>query len=149
MIKLQFSTENSTASSLIRTFDHGWCSHVDAVLPDNTLLGSRVDGGVKIREPGYAHFSRTELVQLPTTQDIEDKFYSFLKEQLGKPYDSTAIEAFVFNRDWKKDDSWFCSELQAAALEQSDFLTHKLSTITNRITPSDLLLVCSCFTDVV
>ena len=145
MIRLQFSTENLLSSELIRTYDHGWCSHVDAVLPDGTLLGSRVSGGVQIRQPGYAKFSKTELVNLPTTDPIEEQFYVFLKGQVGKPYDSSAIEAFVFDRSWRKPDSWFCSELIAAALEDSRFFPHKLSTPANRITPADLLLTLSAY----
>lgn len=143
MIRLQFSTESGILSEIIRTFDHGWCSHVDAILPDNTLLGARSDGGVQIRPPNYTKFTRTQIVSIP----IDDKpFLEFLHAQVGKPYDSTAIFAFAFDRDWREDDSWFCSELQAAALEKVWF-QHKLSTAANRITPSDLLLALSVTLD--
>lgn len=144
MIRLQFSTESGIESELIRTFGHGWCSHVDAVLPDNTLLGARADGGVQIRQPGYKNFTRTQIVSIP----IDDKpFLEFLHAQVGKPYDMTAIFAFAVDRDWREDDSWFCSELQAAALEKVWF-QHKLSTVVNRITPPDLLLVLSVTLDI-
>ena len=147
MIQLQFSTENSIGSELIRTFDHGWCSHVDAVLADGTLLGARSDGGVLIRPKNYAPFSRIAIVNLDTTDTIEDNFYNFLKLQVGKPYDTTAIEAFIFNRNWKEEDSWFCSELISYGLSYATFFKYPLSTPSNRITPSDLMLVCSIFTE--
>lgn len=148
MIKLQFSTESGVASELVRLFDHGWCSHVDAILPTQELLGARHDGGVLVRPYKYAQFTKTLIVMLPVSMVVEQNFYEFLHEQIGKPYDSRAIEAFVFDRNWRKPDTWFCSELMAAALEQCGFFQHRLTTISNRVTPSDLLLVLSALVDV-
>ena len=60
MISLQFSALNDIASEAIKLFERSWCSHVDAILPDGTLLGARADiygnvpAGVQIRPPGYA-----------------------------------------------------------------------------------------------
>jgi hypothetical protein len=47
------------------------------------------------------------------------------------------------DRDWRKPDSWFCSELVTAALQAAGWFTRPLATATNRFTPSDLLLVLS------
>jgi hypothetical protein len=55
-------------------------------------------------------------VQIPAAPEMSDAFHSFLRAQLGKPYDIEAIIAFIARRDWQQTDSWFCSELQAAAL---------------------------------
>lgn len=35
----------------------------------------------------------------------------WLRQQIGKPYDWTAIIGFVFRSDWQATDSWFCSEV--------------------------------------
>ena len=145
MIVLQFAAQSDTLSLAVRAFDHGWYSHVDAIMPDGTLLGARADGGVRRRLKDYARFSRALRVELPATDDVAAKFYAFLTAQLGKPYDFEAIAAFVVGRNWQKPDSWFCSELVAAALQAAGWFAHPLATATNRITPSDLLLVLSAF----
>lgn len=148
-IVLQFSTQGDILSHFINIFDHGfWATHVDTVLPGGRLLGARYDGGVMVREADYTRFSRTVIVRLPAPQPVVDAYMGFLQEQLGKPYDTLAIEAFVLGRDWRDDDKWFCDELVFAGLERSGFLTHPLPTGISRLTPSDLMLVCSQYTDV-
>lgn len=109
-------------------------THVDCVLPDGRLYGARMHGGVQARLPDYTKFKQTKILYLQTTREQENAFYSFLDAQLGKPYDWTAIFAFVVNRDWREDDSWFCSELIIAALEFAKII-RKLSTSSNRVTP--------------
>ena len=41
----------------------------------------------------------------------------WLLDQLGKPYDWSAIWSWFGSRDWQEEDSWFCSELVARAAE--------------------------------
>lgn len=142
MITLQFVGDDDPASEAIKIFSRGWCSHVDAVLPDGTLLGARLDG-VKIRAPGYATFARVERVSLAASAEQETAFLAFLHDQVGKPYDKFAICAFPFQRDWREPGAWFCSELQAAALEACGFFGRPLSVPANEVTPRDLLLVIS------
>jgi hypothetical protein len=139
---LQFSAGDGLASEAIRRFSRGWPTHVDVVVPDG-LLGARLDGGVKIREPGYAVFNRTLTVRLASTAEQEVRFTSFLYSQLGKPYDSEAIAGLALGRDWRDDSKWFCSELIAAALEVSGWLPKPLAFASHEITPRDLLLVVS------
>jgi hypothetical protein len=148
VIALQFSTEADPISALIRAFGHGPFSHVDAVLPDG-LLGARADGGVQIRPVGYAPFSRVLRVELPATPEQAAAASVFLRAPVGKPYDDLAIAAFAADRNWRDDAAWFCSELQSAMLESIGWFPHTLATPANRLTPDDLLLLCSAFTDVV
>ena len=147
-IVLQFAAQNDALSRAICAFDHGWPSHVDAVMPDGWLLGARADGGVRLRVKDYARFSRVLRVELPAADDVAAKFHAFLTAQLGKPYDFESIAAFAVGRNWQKPDSWFCSELAAAALQAAGWFAHPLATTTNRITTSDLLLVLSAFVTV-
>ena len=70
-------------------------------------------------------------------------FYAFLKTQIGKPYDHSAILGFALDRDWRQSDSWFCSELVAAALEKAGYFSFCLAAPANKITPADLLLALS------
>jgi hypothetical protein len=156
VIRLQFVAASGFLSGLIRWFSHGaggvGISHVDAVLPDGRLLGARFDKadgvrGVAIRRPNYEKWIYRAVIELPCDKGVEEAFYAALESQLGKPYDWRAILAFFFNRDWRARDSWYCSELQAWALEppQSGFFQHPLALTVNRITPGDLLLLTSAF----
>ncbi|MGD1213089.1 MAG: hypothetical protein ABR973_17315 [Candidatus Acidiferrales bacterium] len=145
MIQLRFVTCNDPVSASIRLGEYGfWASHVEAVMPDGTLLGAHYDGGVQARPKGYdaATVERERIVDLPCDDATEQKFLAFLRDQLGKPYDLRAIVALVAERDWRQPDSWFCSELQAAALEACGWMP-KLADNVSKITPRDLLLIVS------
>lgn len=127
--------------NLLQWFGHGWATHVDVVYGD-VVLGALPKGGVKQRLKKDFQYKRTQTFELQTTQEIKDKFDQFILAQLGKPYDWRSIFSFVIPfRDWREDDSWFCSELIAAGLEQSGFL-RKLDLNVTKITPQDLMLIC-------
>jgi hypothetical protein len=142
-VKLQFVLGNGLSSQAIAWFSSGTFSHVDAVLPDGTLLGARSDGcggqqpGVRIRPPAYETWKRRVVMSYPVPPAAEAKLYKFLKEQLGKPYDKTAIWGFAAGRDWRDPKDWFCSELQAAAMEAAGIIP-TLYTPTSKITPATL-----------
>lgn len=144
MIRLQFVSGHDIGSEAIKIFSRGWPSHVDAILEDGTLLGARLDG-IKIRPPNYEVFDRREVILLEASLAVEARYLGFLGAQIGKPYDRTAIAAFAFERDWQDEDSWFCSELIAAALVDSGWFPKTPSDPSNEITPRDLLLMVSPF----
>lgn len=153
MVQLQFVGAKGLSSDLIKMFGHGLhVSHVDAVMPDQWLLGARYDNigggkGVRIRPPGYEQWEYIKRVSFPCTQEQEVLFYDFLKAQVGKPYDWSAIVAFAVNRDWRNPDAWFCSELQGAALETAR-LMKRLVLPTNKLDPGSLLLASSALVTV-
>jgi uncharacterized protein YycO len=153
-VNLQFSTKNDFGGDAIRFFDHGKYSHVDAILSDGSLLGARNDllagipPGVRIRPADYDTFTLVKRVSLACSDAQAAQFDSFLRSQIGKPYDMTAIIAFVVGRDWRSEDSWFCSELAAAAMESAGIFPYKLADTFNKITPADLLLAISVLVDV-
>ena len=151
MIYLQFVAEHTVGSFAIRWFGGGAkraVSHVDAVMPDGDLLGARSDRagqkppGVEIRPSRYRRFYRRIIVSLPCSEQQQELFYSFLLKQIGKPYDHTAVMAFFVSRDWREDNCWICSELQAAALEFCGILPYLYLT-PNLITPTELALLTS------
>lgn len=148
MIRLQFSRQAGIASGTIAWFSSGHLSHVDAILPDGTLLGARSDSvggqppGVWIRPSDYAKFVTTVVMEIPCGAWQEKKYYDFLYAQQKKGYDKWAILAFAANRDWREPDSWICSELQAAAGEHAE-IWPKLFLTANKITPVALALGCS------
>jgi hypothetical protein len=153
-VVLQFSVCDDIGSWAIRQYDHGPWSHVDAVLEDGSLLGSRDDvvggkpSGVQIRPAGYLNFKDEKILSIPCDDPIAKLFYATWASQIGKPYDQTAILAFVLERDWRAMDSWFCSEGVTWAAEQAKLFPFPLAMPTNKVTPSGLYLACSVLTDV-
>lgn len=150
VIRWQFVCEADLASRTIAWFSAGHFSHVDCVLDedDDALIGARSDHvagvkpGVRVRPAGYARFTHRTVLQMSCTVAQKRAYMGFLRAQVGKPYDSEALWAFVFNRDWRAPDSWICSELQAAACEASG-LVRKLFLAANKITPVALALALS------
>jgi hypothetical protein len=146
MITLRFVTGRDPVSAVIRAFEYGfWASHVEAQMPDGSLLGAHANGGVLARPRGYDALEvvREMFVSIPATDAQADKFYAFLRGQLGKPYDTKAIAGIVAQRDWRDDGAWMCSELMAAALCECGIFPAHLATEFNHVTPRDLLLIVS------
>jgi hypothetical protein len=149
MIRVQFSARSDLGSLAIKTFERGVWSHVDAIMPDGNLLGARSDvvgekpAGVQIRPPNYVAFDKVQAYGLPCSATQEIAFYTFLRGQVGKPYDEKAIVAFGLGRDWHNPDEWFCSELITAAVEASGFFPFPISEGFNFITPRDCELLIS------
>jgi hypothetical protein len=146
-ITLQFVTSRDPESWAIRTFQRGWCSHVDSVMDDGCLLGARSDRGVQISPPNYEKFARVERAVISVPYYKEKAYYDFLKAQLGKPYDKLAIAAFAFNRNWRETDAWFCDELVAAGLEHAE-VVRKLAPCVNRLDVRDVYLIVSALAPV-
>lgn len=148
MIRLQFVLAAGPASRLIAWFGAGGFSHVDAVWTHGSLLGARSDrvggepSGVYVRPPGYARWLRRTVFEVPASPSEERRWRGFLFDQLAKPYDRRAILAFVCGRNWREDDSWICSELQARALEVAG-VCPRLCLPAHKITPGALALVVS------
>lgn len=150
MINLRFCTTNGPVSRAIRAAEYGfWASHVEAVMPEGDIVGAHADGGVMARQPGYdkGETTREVFVSLECDNETERKFCEFMRSQVGKPYDMTAIAAFMLGRDWREQDSWFCSELITAALEHSGWLQQPLCIGVSHISPRDVLLILSARVD--
>ena len=144
MIRIRFSTGPGLVSKLISQHTYGfWASHADAVMADGRYIGAEGDG-VQLRAADYdkGYTTKELVIELKVDAATEKRFNAFLESQIGKPYDYTAVAAFAAVRDWNGTDSWFCSELIAAALLECGFL-RPLAATTNKITPRDLLLILS------
>lgn len=135
IIALRFITSDSFVSRAIRHITWSEFSHVDLVVREG-LLGAQADG-VKIRPDNYCKVTKVQVVTVDVPDMVAGKVLLFCKSQIGKPYDYTALLGNLVHRDWQEQDSWFCSELIAAAFEQAGLPL--LSKQTNRITPGMLL----------
>ena len=74
-------------------------------------------------------------MQLPDEAKAEE----FAIAQLGKDYDYLGIIGFWFNRDFHKDDKWYCSEL-AAEIIRAGGLELGLDVL-NGVSPRDLYIL--------
>lgn len=115
---LRFITETGLTSGLIRWFSWSDWSHVDFVLRDGRFLGSRLDGGVRIRPHDYLTPSKYRYAYV----DVADprKVYGWATSQIGKKYDWKAIVGFLPRVNWQDPERWFCSELVAQGFELKD-----------------------------
>lgn len=147
-ITLQFVLGGGIASSTIAWFSQGHFSHVDAVMPDDSLLGARsdvIDGipsGVRVRPEKYESWKKVTRFTIPCKPNQYMLWWHFLNRQLKQPYDHLAILAFAVDRDWRDPNSWICSELQSAALEAAGIIP-RLYLAANKITPVMCAMVCS------
>lgn len=142
-MKLRFVEGGGLDSKIIRYTSRCRWSHVEAVSDDESrTFGAQLRGGVQWRldeDPVYSNVVAFDCYELEASPSEESKFWNFLASQDGKPYDWRAIVSFgLGSRDWREDDSWFCSELQARALEVAGLLTLPLDIPVWRITPRDL-----------
>jgi len=150
MITIRFVGGDDAVSKLIRAGSYGyWATHTEALMPEGSLLGAHLDGGVMARPRDYdaGEFKREEYVELAAKPNAEDAFNSFLHAQLGKAYDMKVIEAIAASallgeRNWRDPGKWICSELIAAALEAAGWLP-RLATDVNHLTPRDVRLLLS------
>lgn len=144
---LQFAQGDDAFAKAIEWYGGGpLYSHVDTVMSDGSLLGARLDGGVLIRPANYLATEKVLRVDVPSSPSQDAAYHTFLMAQLGKPYDKEGILGFVFGRDWRDPNAWFCSEMVAAGLEACGFFYHPLASPSNKITPPNLILVLSTFT---
>jgi uncharacterized protein YycO len=148
VIQLRFFGGSGISSRAIEWFSGGYFSHVAAIWSETELLDSRSDivagvpSGVERRPIAAEKASIMVTMELPTTPLQTIAWRNFLASQIGKPYDKPAIWGFAFNRDWREPDSWFCSELQAAALEKAS-ICPQLYAPNNKITPVALATILS------
>jgi uncharacterized protein YycO len=154
MITVRWVAHPGPFTWAVRLAQYGyWPSHCEAVLPDGTRLGSWfLKGGVRIRPADYdaGSFSREMFIRIKATTAQEIAFYSFLRAEVGKPYDWRAIISFyskMSGRDWQADDSWECSELIGSAFAACGILPKHMAVKFSRITPRDLVLLISTLTE--
>lgn len=109
-------TEACVESAAIRYFSNGNVSHMDLEMPNGTLLGARIHGGVRERPHGYAKFTFIQRMSV-WVPDL-DAAHNFARAQIGKPYNWRALVNMGMHRKRKftmDQKSWFCDELVYAA----------------------------------
>lgn len=143
MIKLRFVEGGAWDSKIIRYDSRCRWSHVEVLSEDGSLtFGAQLQGGVRWRSVKDACYNRAlnyQVIELLATPAQHKAFWDFLLAQNTKPYDWRAIASFgLGERDWRENDSWFCSELQTRALECASLIHLPEDIPVSRITPRDL-----------
>jgi hypothetical protein len=96
----------------------------------------------QVYDASYRGALHVEVQEVVCSACAEAEFWQFLQEQNGKPYDWRAILSFgLGERDWREQDSWFCSELLCRALEVAGLLELPDDIPVWRITPRDLWIL--------
>lgn len=135
MIKVHLTASNTLGGWLIRLLTFSRWNHASIEI-DGIVYEALLATGVRtITATSYRDkWKRGKTVEL----EIPDKeaAKSFLRAQVGKPYDWTAIIALPFRQKWQKQNRWFCSELVASALVAGGMPGMRIEA--HRITPRDL-----------
>lgn len=113
---------------------------LDSQTLSNLTIGARHKDGVQIRPSDYEPYPLDDRFLVEVTPEQKQTLMKFVLDQVGKPYDTTAILGILAHRDWRRQDSWFCSELVAAAFEAADAPLLYVTPHVNRITPRDTSL---------
>jgi hypothetical protein len=147
-VKIKLVAGTAISSKLICWWGTGFggYSHAAAVLSDGWLLDARYDHvggqppGVHIRPDNYEKWARWEVIELPATPAEDQACEGYLRLQIGRPYDSRGILAFLLGTQPKDDGMWFCSALQTAALQKCQKLPD-IGIPPQQVTPDGLAML--------
>jgi len=109
------------------------------LFPDGTLIGAL---GTGVERTTLQDRFRTHPISQYRIDEInlkdELRAREFAEAQVGKPYDYTAILAFMtpWRTDWNDDAKWFCAELAAATAAEGGVTVARESMA--RVTPQFL-----------
>jgi uncharacterized protein YycO len=138
-ILIRFSRGTGWEGTVVRWATWSWAAHVGFRLPDGRVLDATPQFGVSIRTA--ATDEGTARYFLPhAPHDLVRNAVAYAAQQVGKPYDWTAIIGVAMRGDWHKPDKWFCSELIEAAMYEAGCELLNDDNHVDRITPRDLLL---------
>ena len=110
-----------TVSTLIRWQTRSKYSHAGIFISDNTVMEAWPTKGVRINT--LLDLSDIDFFDLETTPRQEAKIIEFFQKQMGKPYDYFGVFNFITKfPSFKPYESWFCSEIVFAALQEAGIL---------------------------
>lgn len=117
MVKIIFSRRHHPGSVLLRTGMWSRWSHCGVIEGDTVIQAAFGAGVVRTSLAEFKGMaSQWAVVEFP----VEEVFTAMAAaSQIGKPYDLAGAVGIAVHRDWGEDDSWFCSELVAYALQEA------------------------------
>ena len=112
---------HKVGSAILRTAMWSQWSHcalVDGgyIIEASATKAGRHKAGVRVRllSELLAESSHHEYIKIPCSDPHAALAWALM--QVGRPYDYRGVLGFPLRGDWQADDSWFCSELVAAAI---------------------------------
>lgn len=114
-MRLIFTRHNTPTSLAICAATASIWSHVACEIGD-AVYEARAATGVR-RTTRYAALAGASAVGHARVDCNDHLARRWLLDQLGKPYDWSAVWSWFGSRDWQDEDCWFCSELAARAAE--------------------------------
>lgn len=135
MIRIEFSRSSTVFARLVQGATWSRWSHVAIVHPhwNSRILSSVIGAGVGFEKAAPPWQRQRFWVDAPP------EVFDYAESQIGKPYDLMGAIGIALHRDWRSDDSWFCSELVAWAFEKAGVPLLRTDNI-DRITPGMLAL---------
>ena len=122
-IKVAQYKGKSWTSKIIKFVSRGKYSHTAIMLEDDYIVeawqGSNSVRVVRSLSSGHTPGTEVDIYSIDLGVKQEERFRKFVEEQIGKPYDFWGIHGFFWRRDTQRSQSWFCSELFAAACEEA------------------------------
>lgn len=138
-MKVLFCTSKLPGAALIRAVTWSKYSHVALVLEDGTAIEATYPKVRRVSlETILAAHSKYVIVDIPT--DCDKEIEEAAINQIGKPYDITALLGILVHRQWTDTDKWFCSELVAWCFAQGGHSLFREEDI-HRITPQNLWML--------
>lgn len=130
-IRVIFGRSRHPFSYAIRLFTWSHWSHIGVIMPDDTVIEAKGGEGVVVTPLDTFKARYPEWREAKSPVKSRREAFKFLRDQVGKPYDFTAVISMPLRRNWQETDSWFCSELVATAqqLYRQEYI--------KRITPED------------
>ena len=142
--RLRFvSSERNWLSELIRWRTMGEVSHVENVLRDGSIIGAYGDGVKQIPGDTDLGYTTQRFVDILMTQDSLDRWESYLKSRIGRPYDYSAIAGFLVHANWRHRRAFICSMLSTLSLRPPGTFPRPLAVPAHEVSPRDLLLTLS------
>lgn len=127
-----FARKRTLGSWLIRLATWSRWSHC-AVLDGDHVIDATFKHGVARRRMADWSAEYPEQCVLHVPVPAEQAAKEWLRQQVGKAYDWSAVLGFITRADWADDESWFCSELVEAAIRAGG--RHRVRADVSRVTP--------------
>jgi uncharacterized protein YycO len=140
-MKIKFTASWLPLSPLIRLWTWSKCSHCEFEFSDGMIIVPAMEAG-RVIATKNRKYTWEHVYNIPVTPEQEQLIRQWAEDQIGKPYDYTALAPLNVliprtKKQWKNDDIWMCSEFCAYALELVGF--EYFSNEHKKITPGDLM----------
>jgi len=124
-MKIRFTASLLPLSPLIRLFTWSRVSHCEFEFSDGIQVVAAMESA-KVIATRNRKYRWEYYYQLDITHEQERILRDWCKEELGKPYDYTALAPFNVliprtKKFWKDHKQWMCSEFCAMGLEKIGF----------------------------